>query len=53
MSEIVELVQAVSITAWKVLCAVGVIALGFYVVDRGRKAAAIEQAEEARERRAA
>ena len=53
MSDIVELAQAVSTTAWKVLCAVGIIALGFYVVDRGRKAAAIEQAEEARERRAA
>ena len=53
MSEIVELAQALTGTAWKVLCAVGVIALGFYVVDRGRKAAALENAEEARERRAA
>lgn len=53
MSEIVDLVQAASSAAWKVLCAIGVIGLGFYVVDRGRKAAAVERAEETRERRAA
>jgi hypothetical protein len=53
MNEIVDLVQAVGSTAWKVLCAVGVVALGFYVVDRGRRAAALERAEETRERRAA
>ena len=53
MNEIVQLVQAVSNTAWKLVCAAGVIALGIYVVDRGRKAAALERAEEVRERRAA
>lgn len=52
MSEIVELVRSMTTAGWKLLCAVAVIALGYYMVDRGRKAAAIEQAEESHDRAA-
>lgn len=52
MSEIVELVRSMTSAGWKLLCAVGLIALGYYIVDRGRKAADVEQAEESRERAA-
>ena len=52
MSEIVELVRSMTIAGWKLFCAVAVIALGYYIVDRGRKAAAVELAEEARDRAA-
>lgn len=53
MSEIVELTSALIDGGWKALYVVGVVALGFYAVSRGRKAAAVEQAEESRERRVA
>jgi len=53
MSEIVELVTTLTRGGWKLLYVSAVIALGFYCVARGRKAAAIEQAEESRDRRAA
>jgi hypothetical protein len=53
MSEIVELVRSLITGGWKILYVTAVVALGFYAVSRGRKAAAVEQAEEARERRAA
>lgn len=53
MSEIVEFVRSLTQGGWKLLYVVAVIALGFYVVSRGRKAAAAEQAEESRDRRAA
>jgi hypothetical protein len=46
MSEIVDLVRGMTAAGWKLFCAVAAIALGYYIVDRGRKAAAIEQAEE-------
>jgi len=52
MSEIVELVRSMTVAGWKLLCAVAAIAVGYYVIDRGRKAAAVEQAEESRERAA-
>ena len=53
MSEVVELAGALIHGGWKLLYVIAVVGLGFYAVSRGRKAAAIEQAEEARERRAA
>ncbi len=53
MSEIVEFVGILTTGGWKVLYVVAVIALGFYVVARGRKAAATEQAEESGDSRAA
>ena len=53
MSEIVELVGTMTQVGWKLLYVLAVVALGFYCVTRGRKAAAVEQAEESRDRRAA
>ncbi len=53
MSEIVEYVRSLITGGWKVLYVVAVVALGFYALSRGRKAAAVEQAEESRDRRAA
>lgn len=53
MSEIVELTAALIDGGWKMLYVIAVVAMGFYAVSRGRKAAAVEQAEEVRERRAA
>jgi len=53
MSEIVELVSSLTQGGWKLLYVVAVIALGFYVVSRGHKAAVAEEAEESRDRRAA
>lgn len=53
MSEIVELAGALIEGGWKALYVIAVVALGFYAVSRGRRAAAVEQAEEARERRVA
>lgn len=56
MSEIVELAQEWITGVWKACYVVAVVALGFYAVSRGRKAAAVELAEEtekARDRRAA
>ena len=53
MSEIAELARELITGGWKLLYVVAVVALGFFAVSRGRKAAAVEQAEESRERRAA
>lgn len=53
MSEIVELVTTLTQGGWKLLYVVAVVALGYYWVARGRKAAGVEQAEESRDRRAA
>ena len=53
MSEIVELTAALIDGGWKMLYVITVVALGFYAVSRGRRAAAVEQAEETRERKAA
>lgn len=53
MSEIVELVGLLITGGWKLLYVTAVVALGFYAVSRGRRAAAAEIAEESRERRAA
>ena len=53
MSAIVDFVGSLTQAGWKFLYVLGLIALGVYIVDRGRKKAAIEQAEEARERHAA
>ena len=52
MSEIVDLVRSMTTAGWKLFCAVAAIALGYYIVDRGHKAAAAEQAEESRDRAA-
>jgi len=52
MSEIVDLVRSMTTAGWKLLCAVAVIGLAYYIVDRGRKAAAVELAEESRDKAA-
>jgi len=52
MSEIVDLVRSMTTAGWKLCCGVAVIALGYYIVDRGRKAAAAELAEESRDKAA-
>ncbi len=53
MSEIVEFVGAITGAGWMFLCAVLVIALGLFVLDRRRKASASETSATSRERRAA
>lgn len=53
MSSFVDFVTSLTQAGGKILYLLGVIALGFYIVDRGRKKAAIEQAEDEREQRAA
>ena len=53
MSEIAAVVGTLTQGGWKLLYVVALVALGFYCVARGRKAAAVEQAEESREQRAA
>lgn len=53
MTEILELAKGMTTTGWKILYAVLSIAAGLYIIDRGRKAAAREKAEESRDRRVA
>ena len=52
MSEIVDLVRSMTAAGWKLFCAVAAIAVGYYIVDRGRKAATAELADDARDRAA-
>ncbi len=53
MNGIVGLVRTLTAESAGALYVVAAVALGFYCISRGRKAAAAEQAEESRERQAA
>ena len=56
MSDIVEFVSYLTVTGWRVLCAVAVLALGLVILDRRdrpRAVRAVRRVEKDRKRRAA
>ena len=53
MSGIIALLRTLAEGGGRAYFLLAALGMGFYVVARGRKAAAVEQAEESRERRVA